>query len=61
MAHSQCLIVGLRFLVSDASRVREDYVPSPGLDIHHPSILYSCDTTRPVDNRSNFSSPLKQG
>ncbi len=44
-----------------ASRIREDYVPSCGLDIPHPSILYSIDTRRPVANRSIFSSPLKQG
>ncbi len=61
MAHSQHLIVGLAFRVNDASVIREDYTASLELDIPHPSILYSCDTTRPVDNRSNFSSPLKQG
>ena len=55
MAHSQHLIVGLGFLVSDASDIREDYVASLGLDIYHPSILYSFDTSRPVANRSNFS------
>ena len=51
----QHLIVGLGFLVSDASDIREDYLASLGLDIHHPSILRSFDTSRPVANRSNFS------
>ena len=55
MAHSQHLVVGLGFLVSDASDIREDCVASLGLDIHHPSILYFFDTSRPVADRTNFS------